>query len=351
MVLSDQMTEAKVLDVIWTASKDGYLKPRVQIEPVQLSGVKIEYATGFNAAFIDTNRIGMGAVIQIIRSGDVIPHIKSVIVPAEHANMPTVPYKWNSTHVDILLEDASMDATVREKNITGFFRGIEVDGLSSGNVARIVAAGYDTVPKILAMSKDDLLTIEGFKEKMADKIHDGIREKIAAASLEQLMVASNLFGRGFSDKRISLILEECPDILVSTEDISTKIKRVKEIKGMAAKTAEAFVEKIPDFLGFMEECNLLNKISISKNKMVETSDKTHPLYKKSIVMSGTRDKELEKAILSVGGIIGSSVSKNTFAVITPDIDAKPGKVSGWGSGGATRSKRFGNSEIRPLSAA
>ena len=329
MVLSDQMTEAKVLDVIWTASKDGYLKPRVQIEPVQLSGVKIEYATGFNAAFIETNKIGMGAIIQIIRSGDVIPHIKSVIVPAEHAKMPTVPYIWNSTHVDILLEDASMDATVREKNITGFFRGIEVDGLSSGNVARIVTAGYDTVPKILAMSKTDLLTIEGFKEKMADKIYNGIREKTESASLEQLMAASNIFGRGFSDKRIGLILEECPDILVSTEDISTKMKRVKGIKGMAAKTAEAFVEKIPDFLGFMEECKLLDKVSnkSNKNEMVETSDKTHPLYKKSIVMSGTRDKELEKAIVDVGGILGSSVSKNTFAVITPDIDAKTGKVA------------------------
>ena len=33
MVLSDQKAEAKVLDVLWTPSKDGYLKPRVQIEP------------------------------------------------------------------------------------------------------------------------------------------------------------------------------------------------------------------------------------------------------------------------------------------------------------------------------
>ena len=49
MIISDQVAEAKVLDVIWTPSKDGYLKPRVQIEPVTLGGVKIEYATGFNA--------------------------------------------------------------------------------------------------------------------------------------------------------------------------------------------------------------------------------------------------------------------------------------------------------------
>ena len=57
MVLSDQIAEAKVLDVIWTASKDGFLKPRVQIEPVTLGGARIEYATGFNAKFIEDNKI------------------------------------------------------------------------------------------------------------------------------------------------------------------------------------------------------------------------------------------------------------------------------------------------------
>ena len=57
MVLSDKIAEAKVIDVIWTPSKDGYLKPRVQIEPIHLGGVKIEFATVFNAAFIKQNHI------------------------------------------------------------------------------------------------------------------------------------------------------------------------------------------------------------------------------------------------------------------------------------------------------
>jgi NAD-dependent DNA ligase len=79
MVLSDQIAEAKVVDVIWAASKDGYLKPRVQIEPINLGGVRIEFATGFNGAFINDNKIGVGALIELIRSGDVIPYIRKVI--------------------------------------------------------------------------------------------------------------------------------------------------------------------------------------------------------------------------------------------------------------------------------
>jgi NAD-dependent DNA ligase len=134
MVISDQVAEVKVLDVIWNPSKDGYLKPRVRVEPVKLGGVTIEYATGFNAKFIEENKIGFGALIEIIRSGDVIPFIKSTVVPASHAKMPDIPYKWTETHVDIILENALDDPTVREKNITAFFVGLEVAGpLRSNN--------------------------------------------------------------------------------------------------------------------------------------------------------------------------------------------------------------------------
>ena len=172
MVLSDQVAEAKVLDVIWTPSKDGYLKPRVRIEPIKLGGVTIEYATGNNASFIENNKIGIGALIKMVRSGDVIPKIIGVSIPAEQGKMPNVPYQWNKTHVDVLLEDEDLekDPTVKEKNITVFFKGIGVEGLSSGNIQRIINAGFDTIIKIIHMTKDDFLKVEGFKNKLAEKI-------------------------------------------------------------------------------------------------------------------------------------------------------------------------------------
>ena len=105
MVISDQLAETQVTDVIWTPSKDGYLKPRVRVNPVKINGVKIEYVTGFNGQYISKNKIGIGAVIQLVRSGDVIPYIKSVVVPAETAKMPDVPYTWTESNIDILLSN------------------------------------------------------------------------------------------------------------------------------------------------------------------------------------------------------------------------------------------------------
>jgi NAD-dependent DNA ligase len=323
MVLSDQIAEAKVVDVIWNASKDGYLKPRVQIEPIHLGGVKIEYATGFNAAFIENNKVGIGAIIELIRSGDVIPHIRKVTVPAEQAKMPLVPYKWNDTHVDIMLEDLDSDETVKEKVITGFFRGLGVEGLSSGNVSRIIQAGFDTVPKILNMSVNDFLIVDGFKEKTATKLYNGIREKIDSASLITIMSASNIFGRGFSEKRLELIMDSYPDVLISKETLEQKIKRVAEIKGMAEKTAMAFVERIPDFIQFLKEAGVINKLSsIKKNAY----DEGNPLFGKTIVLTGFRDSFIQDTLKNIGAKLGSSVSKNTFLVLVKDINDDTGKV-------------------------
>jgi NAD-dependent DNA ligase len=245
-------------------------------------------------------------------------------VPAEQAKMPSVPYKWNDTHIDVLLENIDTDKTVKEKNITGFFRGIGVEGLSSGNIARIVQSGYDTVPKIIKMTVDDLLKVDGFKIKTATKIHDGIKEKLGVASLVAIMSASNVFGRGFSDKKLELVMDSYPNVLLSKESVSDKVKKIAAMKGMATKTAEAFVEKIPNFIQFINESGLDNKlqqVSVKPHK-----DESHPLFGKTIVMTGFRDNSIQDALKSVGAKLGSSVSKNTFVVLVKDKEDDTGKV-------------------------
>ena len=325
MVLSDQIAEAKVVDVIWTASKDGYLKPRVQIEPINLGGVRIEYATGFNGAFINDNKVGVGAIIELIRSGDVIPHIRKIVVEAEQAKMPTVPYKWNDTHIDILLEDIGSDETVKEKVITGFFKGIGVEGLSSGNIARIIKAGFDTVPEIIKMTVADFLKVDGFKEKTASKLYNGIREKITAANIVTIMSASNMFGRGFSEKKLELIMDSYHDVLISKASNTQKVSKVSAIKGMAEKTSEAFVERIPEFIQFAKDSGLIEKlVVVVVEKKTESS---HPLFGKTIVMTGFRDIEIQEALKNAGAKLGSSVSKNTFIVLVKDLEEDTGKAA------------------------
>jgi NAD-dependent DNA ligase len=245
---------------------------------------------------------------------------------AEQPKMPSVPFKWNDTHVDIMLENIDSDETVREKNITGFFKGIEVEGLSSGNIARIINTGFDTVPKIIDMSIDDFLTVEGFKIKMATKLFEGIKEKLQGASIITLMAASNIFGRGFSETKIELIMNDYPDILLSQESVSEKVNRVSKIKGMALKTAEGFVSKIDEFVKFMYECGLEDKLVFTTTSNSNKINPLNPLFGKTIVMTGFRNKEIEEQIKDMGAKLGSSVSKNTFVVLVKNLDEDTGKA-------------------------
>ena len=334
MVLSDQIAEAKVVDVIWTASKDGYLKPRVQIEPINLSGVRIEFATGFNAKFIEENKIGIGALIRLVRSGDVIPHIIAVVQPAPQPQMPIIPYEWNSTHVDIMLLNKEDDLTVKEKNITSFFSSLEVDGLGAGNVKKMMTAGYNTVPKILAMREDDFLKVQGFKEKMAAKVRESIWIRVHEASLPELMHATNIFGRGFGTKKFKLIIQKEPTILTDTNlSADEKIKRIAQVDGLAMKTAEQFIKQVPAFIAFLNEANLSSKLQGQGqgqvNSAIEkenTMDTSHPLYGKQYIMTGFRDKPLIEKLLAIGAEQGSAVRKNTFVVLVKDLGEENSKT-------------------------
>ena len=325
MMLSDQKAEAKVVDVEWSPSKDGFLKPRVRIEPIKLGGVTITYATGYNAKFIEDNHIGVGAIVELIRSGDVIPKILSTTTPAEKPLMPLVPYKWNETHVDILLENAGDDRTVQEKNVTAFFSELEVDGLKAGNVRKIMDAGFDTVPKILRMTEADFKTA-GFKT-MAPKYVENIAAKTKDATLLQLMVASGKLGRGFGERKIGPIMEAHPDILLSEDTPPQKIAKVKTVQGIEQKSAQLFVENIPAFLAFLKECGLDSKLTAkAAPKPEKIFDKAHPLYQKEVVMTKVRDQDIITALEAAGGKLADSIKATTLALIVKSKEDESNKT-------------------------
>ena len=327
MVLSDQMAESHVVDVIWTASKDRLLKPRIQIVPVTIGGVVITFVTGNNARSIQKKGIGIGAIVQVIRSGDVIPKIEQVTVPAEHPKMPNIEYEW-ANEVDIKLKEGAEDVTVLEKNITAFFVGIDVAGLGPGSVKKMISSGFDSIPKILRMTKDDFLKVDGFKEKTATKLVDGIRDAITKASLVTIMASSNKLGAGFGTRRAELIIEHYPTVFQEGE---RNIDKIIAIKGLGKDSAEPFVQHIPEFLQFMKDCGLEDKLTVStKEPDAETQkppiNTNHPLYDKAIIMTGFRDKQIEEKIASVGARIASSVNKKTFIVLVKDKDETNTKI-------------------------
>lgn len=326
MILSEQIAEAKVLDVIWNPSKDYLLKPRIRIEPIQLGGVKIEYATAFNAEFVEKNKLGVGAIVKIIRSGDVIPYIMDVIQPASITKMPSEEYEWNESHVDILLKNKEGNEIVLNKNITGFFTILGVKNISSGNVQKLMNAGFKSISAILKMKKEDFKNIDGFGEKSADKILTSIDEKIKNASISKIMSASNIFGHGMAGKKLDKIMNAYPDALTEELPRDEKVKKIEKIEGMGTKTAILFVDNIDKFKDFLKETNLEGKMKEVKEVEKKEYDTSHPLYGKNIVMTGFRNEKLSKALEGYGAKMSSSVNSKTFVVLVKDLDETTGKA-------------------------
>ena len=331
-----EQVEVIVREVEWNVSKDKYMKPIVKFDEITLDDVKIKQATGFNAGFIEKNVIGPGSRIIIIRSGNVIPHINSVLSKSA-SGKPSLPgivdvnYKWNDTHVDIIMiDDGNKNSKYDIKNIIYFMKTIEIDYMGPGNIAKIYNAGYDTINKIINITKEELLNIEGFKNKSADNILNALK-KIRDVDCNVLMDASNIMGRGFGLKKIKSITDIHPEILDNTKAARNKALKLKasdliKINGIAKTSADLFIENLPKYYEFYDNLGFKCKGDKKLPANAVVADINTNFKDKTFIFSGFRNKDYEKKITDNGGKITTSVSKNTSYLIVKDKNENTGKI-------------------------
>ncbi len=360
--------KVKVISVRWAISKDGYIKPTLELEPTKLSGVTISSVTALHAKYVVDNKLGPGAVIELIRSGDVIPKIVKVLKPATsgEAQMPDpdIEYEWSTTGVDIITTTETDDQTIKE--LTHFFKKLNIPNLNEPTVKKMLAVGIDSIEQILKIKKSDLVEIDGFGQKMVDKIYTNISNRIQTLTMLDLMVASNVFGHGLGERKLRKIMESYPDIiqLYTNNESDEIINLIKQLDGFDTKTAEYFETGLENFIDlfnrlepsmrkqlrqsiidFEAELAEINKsdsetstetdtdAESDTNAESETENHAKPNVSKanvskankkldgmSILFSGFRNKEWEKFIVSKRGKVASSVSSKTSLVVTTAVD-------------------------------
>lgn len=324
-VLEDQMAKTIVESIEWNVSKDGLIKPTLILKPVTIGGVEIKRATGFNAKFIQDNVLGPGAEVEIIRSGDVIPKVEKVLKPAKKADLPDMDYTWNETNVDIILDDFSDNQSVLIKNIYYFFSKLDTKGLGEKNVEKLVEAGLDTIPKIMAADENKFLKVEGFGEKSAQNLVKSIKSALQNVPLARLMAASNKLGHGMGEERMKQVLEVYPNLMTDYKSWTKKqfIENIKEINGWEEKTSSLLVVNFGEFIKFYNSISKYITIEEIKEKKMIKGELTN----KTIVLSGFRDKDLQTKVEDQGGKVGSTVSKNTDYLVVSDPDESSSKIN------------------------
>ena len=320
MRLEGNLVESEVVNVEWNISKWGQLKPRIKIIPVQLGGVKITWVTGFNGKFIMDNNIGSGSVIQITRSGDVIPYIVKIVKKASSPDMPDIPYKWNETNVDIYTEEFGDKMCI--KLIANFFTKLGIKQIAEKSVEKIYESGYNTLFKIISATKKDLSNIPGFGSRKAEITFDNLHNGLKNLSLPVVLGASGIFGFGLGQKKINTLLIEFPNILDVYNSMSKTelFNRVLDVEGFSDKSAQKIVDNIDwanKFINGMKYFATFKETNLINNNMVGMK----------IVFTGFRDKKLEEEVTARGGKITTSVSKNTSILVTKSkVDKPTGKI-------------------------
>ena len=337
-VLLQDEAEVTVTEVIWNTSKDGLIKPTITFEPVVLNGATIRRVTGFNAAYIETNKIGVGSRLVIIRSGDVIPHILRVISPSSSGrpDMPTQEFDWTDTHVDAVAtqESSQMD----QKRLIHFVTVMDIKGVGPGIVQRLYENGYNTVPRLLKMTTANVTAIDGFQERAATNIVTAIAKAVKAnGNCVNWAVASNVFGRGFGTRRLKSIIDAFPTIASGD---SPTMETLSGIPGIGAINAQQFIDALPDFHRFMKSVGHACVREAATGPTGPATVPTGPAHvptgpatpsgkfiNQQIVFTGVRDKEMEAMIEAEGGRVTSTVSKKTTLVVAKEVDERSSKIT------------------------
>ena len=337
MPLDEQMANTVILNVEYNISKHGALNPRIQYKPIIIGGDNHQYTSGFNLRYIVDNKLGPGAEIQIIKSGDVIPYIYNIIKPAKEAQMPdsSIKWHWNETQVDAIIDNIDDNEDVNTKRIISFFEVMKIAGVGEGVVKKLVNAGYNEIKTILKLTPDVIASLEGFQLKSATNVYTSIHKIIdVPQKIERIMMASGVFGLGLGEKKFKLIIDAIPDFLEKWKKGKITKDDIMSVEGFSDKSTDIFISGMPKFLDWLDLHKMINLEEKANKKEKATSNgigNSETVENKFagmvVVFTGIRNAVIESKIVDDGGKIGSGITGKTTLVVAKDVDESSSKLN------------------------
>jgi NAD-dependent DNA ligase len=317
----EEVKETTVLNLKLEISKLGFLIPVAEVEPTMLDGAEVTNVTCNNAKMVYDFGIGQGAILKICRSGMVIPYIIDVVKKSEEyflfpTNCPccNTTLIWNDTNTHLMCTNEN--CTERKiKQITSFFDILDVKGVRETTFRQLYNSGYDTIQKILAMSIDDLKTIDRMGETKASNTYDSIHSKIDDITLSKLQHASGFF----SDQNTGFSLGSKKLLLLEHFTQKPSVSDVKEIDGFSDSSALLYCSNYDRFFEWAKT------LSVSIKKEKETIITSDNCIGKTFIFTGIRRKDLEEIIKQQGGKVVDSISRNCTHLIMKTIGSGSNK--------------------------
>ncbi len=317
--VNEESAEVEVLSVTPQTSRTGRITPVAELKPTKLSGATLSRATVHHYAMVKAKGVGEGAIVELVRSGLVIPKIESVVKSVKPdlskvlcPSCDTSPI-WEGDH--LICPNKTNCPAQTENTLVHFFKTLgNVDGFGPKVIEKLHESGIKKIHEIYQLSQDDLMNI-GFGEKTSQNLVDQLA---ASKSIEiedwRFLAAFGVTRLGFGN---------CEKLLVhhSVEELfNISVEEMIKIDGFAELSAKAIHEGLANienefFDVYHLKFNLSSTYASEQNKAG-----TSPLDGKQVVFTGKMIHgsrgDMEKEAKIMGAKVGKSVTSKTAFLVT-----------------------------------
>ncbi|GGX05137.1 NAD-dependent DNA ligase LigA [Streptomyces chartreusis] len=329
----------RLLDVEWNVGRTGIIAPRGVLEPVEIDGSTITYATLHNPADITRRDLRLGDQVMVHRAGDVIPRIEAPVAhlrtgdekpivfpeacPRCGSAIDTSQERWRCEQGRNCHLVASLSyAAGRDQ--------LDIEGLGATRVVQLVEAGLVAdLADLFTLTREQLLGLERMGETSTDNLLAALATA-KARPLSRVLCALGVRGTGRSmSRRIARYFATMDNIRAADAE------QLQQVEGIGPEKAPSIVAELAELAGLIEKLAAAGVNMTEPGAVFVPVDTTDvdadtadapvggPLSGMTVVVTGAMTGPLEKLsrnqmnelVERAGGRSSSSVSKKTSLVV------------------------------------
>ena len=324
--VNDESIETKVESIEFNTSRTGRVVPVVHISTVEVNGVGIQHPTGHNYKWIKERGIDKGAIIKVVRSGDVIPYITDVVKPVKvktsiPTKCPSCGTALQESGVDLICVGSKCPAKDIGQ-IEYFIRALGAENVAYATLQKLYEAKLvKSVFDLFELKKEKLVKIDGLGDISADNLLAEI-SKVLTTKEENLITA---FGMDKIGIKNAIKIVDALGLRKNFEKVfSTPVDLLKKTLMQVPGFGPAVTQSFCDIYGYKDIYDYLIKRGLKFVKEKRTNKLGGKRFMFTGAMSRPRE-ELEKMVMTNGGYI-NPVSRNLDYLVCVDLLSQSSKA-------------------------
>jgi len=326
-------TSTRLLEVVWNVGRTGKVTPIAILEPVEIGGVTVRRATLNNYDDIERKGVRINSRVLIRRSNDVIPEILGTLeddgetYPIEKpTHCPACNSELYQDGVHIFCPNSLSCKPQLVARLVHFASrdAMNIEGFSE-KTAELLLEELDLreLPQLYELKFDDLIKLEGFKEKKTNNLLNAIERS------KEVSLASFIYALGIRNVGI----KTATDLANHYKSLDNIMKATREELVQVGEIGPVIADSIVEFFEDEEIHKAIDRLlALGVNPVYEEMEREESIFTgKTVVITGTIEgftrKEIKEYVERMGGKVSSSVSRKTdYVIVGRDPGSKYNKA-------------------------